>query len=141
MIMRMMTEESALSVVEWIGSGVGQAANIDPARLVVIIRWILVAPAAASGFFVAFYGAMFAMRFQPSWTFVAALAFGVLGAPTLVVLFGSAMAPTHRSKVAWVVYLAGFAVAALMAREMSLVLIPVGVAGAGAAWFVQWVSQ
>lgn len=136
--MKKSTEEAALSVVEWIGSGVGRVLACDS---ITIVRWILVGPAAVSGFFAAFYLAALGVGFG-QWAFSGmmfgvmvwiSLAVGLLGAPVLVVLFGSAMAPAHRSQVAWAIYAAGLVVAAVLANRIPVVLIPVAAAGACAA--------
>lgn len=133
-------EAYALSVVEWIGSGVGRVMAADLSRPITIVRWLLVVPAAVSGFFAAFYVVGFAVGSESNWAVMAALASAVLGAPVLVVLFGAAMAPSHRTKVAWAVYLAGLAVAARMSWRMPPFLIAAATAGACAAGLVHWYS-
>ena len=113
----------------------------SPMNPAAVVRWLLVVPAAASGFIAAFYAAMFAIGRESSWMFMVALGSAVIGAPVLVVIFGSAMAPSHRPAVAWIIYAGGLMVAAQMTRGLPMVLMPTAAAGACAAVFVQYATR
>lgn len=120
-----------------------------------IVRWICVLPAACVAFYLSLYLAMFSWKFfngwcpggtissgmcSVKWVSLAPFAFGGLLAPTLVIAFGTLMAPSHRPAVAWTLYLVGALVSFRFFR-LPYALVPAGIAGALSATYFHWRAQ
>lgn len=109
------------------------------------LRWAMVLPSAILGFFIAFCIAFFGYRTLDAWcpgghiisgsctlawVNMAPVVMGVSLAPSLVIFFGTLMAPSQRPKVAWIIYALGLLVALTYFRDVVRLTGPVAVIGA-----------
>ena len=130
------------------------AENIDSAWWFKAIRWVLVAPAAILGFYAAMYISMLSFerfnRWCPGgeivsglcnvpWVRLAPLIVGAIIVPSLIILFGTLMAPSKRPVVAWAIYGIGILISLTTFRlqDRTSILITVALAGAGMALAMQ----
>ncbi|MCX5788540.1 MAG: hypothetical protein NTX64_08595 [Elusimicrobia bacterium] len=126
--------------------------NIDTAPWFRALRWLLVLPAAVVGFYTAFILSLFTFKLlngwcpggkvisgmcTVSWVNFAPMVVGVVAAPSLVIVFGTLMAPSQRIRTAWALYAAGLIAAIGPFRAFGKLLIPVALVGAGIASVMQ----
>lgn len=116
------------------------------------VRWLLVLPAAWTGFYLALLTAMLAYKFLTGWcpggvitsgscsiSWMNSIPFyvGAAVAPALVLIFGTLIAPSHRIAVTWALYVLGALVSLIFIR-MPGVVATAGITGALTSVLLHW---